>query len=75
MTTVTAKDPSSARTVARQQRARDEKVATRELLLESARTILRQWVTVRSHRHLTGQSVGSDTTDGISLLPQYREHL
>jgi AcrR family transcriptional regulator len=41
MITATAKAPSSARTVARQQRARSEKVATRELLLESARTILR----------------------------------
>jgi AcrR family transcriptional regulator len=41
MANATSKDPSSARTVARQQRAREEKVATRELLLESARTILR----------------------------------
>lgn len=64
MTHATAKDPSSARTVARQRRARDEKAVTRELLLESARTILRQGalfdltaISLGNHSGVTRQTV------------------
>ena len=66
MTTATAKDPSSARTVARQQRARDEKVATRELLLESARSILRSG----SLFDLTAISLGNQS--GMTRQTVYR---
>ena len=66
MTSATAKDPSSARTVARQQRARDEKVATRELLLESARTILRGG----SLFDLTAISLGNQS--GVTRQTVYR---
>ena len=66
MTSATAKDPSSARTVARQQRARDEKVATRELLLESARTILRSG----SLFDLTAISLGNQS--GMTRQTVYR---
>ena len=64
MTHATAKDASSARTVARQRRARDEKAVTRELLLESARTILRQGalfdltaISLGNHSGVTRQTV------------------
>ena len=64
MTHATAKDPSSARTVARKRRARNEKIATRELLLESARTILRQGalfdltaISLGNHSGVTRQTV------------------
>ena len=66
MTSATAKDPSSARTVARQQRARDEKLATRELLLESARTILRSG----SLFDLTAISLGNQS--GVTRQTVYR---
>ena len=66
MTTTTAKDPCSARTVARQQRARNEKVATRELLLESARTILRSG----SLFDLTAISLGNQS--GMTRQTVYR---
>ena len=66
MTAATAKDPSSKRTVARQQRARDEKVATRELLLESARTILRSG----SLFDLTAISLGNQS--GMTRQTVYR---
>ena len=66
MASATAKDPSSARTVARQQRARDEKLATRELLLESARTILRSG----SLFDLTAISLGNQS--GVTRQTVYR---
>ena len=66
MAYATAKNPSSARTVARQQRARDEKVATRELLLESARTILRGG----SLFDLTAISLGNQS--GVTRQTVYR---
>ena len=66
MTTTTAKDPCSTRTVARQQRARNEKVATRELLLESARTILRGG----SLFDLTAISLGNQS--GVTRQTVYR---
>ncbi len=66
MANATSKDPSSARTVARQQRAREEKVATRELLLESARTILRDG----SLFDLTAISLGHQS--GVTRQTVYR---
>ena len=66
MSNATTKDPSSARTAARQQRARDEKVATRELLLESARTILRGG----SLFDLTAISLGNQS--GLTRQTVYR---
>ena len=57
---------TSARTVARQRRARDEKAATRELLLESARTILRQG----SLFDLTAISLGNHS--GVTRQTVYR---
>ena len=66
MSNATSKDPSSARTVARQQRAREEKVATRELLLESARTILRDG----SLFDLTAISLGHQS--GVTRQTVYR---
>lgn len=59
-----AQELTSARTAARQRRARDEKAATRELLLESARTILRQGslfdltaISLGNHSRVTRQTV------------------
>ena len=66
MAYATAKNPSSARTVARQRRARNEKVATRELLLESARTILRSG----SLFDLTAISLGNQS--GVTRQTVYR---
>lgn len=66
MANATSKDPSSARTVARQRRAREEKVATRELLLESARTILRDG----SLFDLTAISLGHQS--GVTRQTVYR---
>ena len=66
MAYATAKKPSSARTVARQRRARNEKVATRELLLESARTILRSG----SLFDLTAISLGNQS--GMTRQTVYR---
>ena len=66
MASATSKDPSSARTVARQRRAREEKVATRELLLESARTILRDG----SLFDLTAISLGHQS--GVTRQTVYR---
>ena len=66
MSAATAKDSSSKRTVARQQRARNEKVATRELLLESARTILRSG----SLFDLTAISLGNQS--GVTRQTVYR---
>ena len=61
-----AQELTSARTVARQRRARDEKAATRELLLESARTILRQ----SSLFDLTAISLGNHS--GVTRQTVYR---
>jgi len=61
-----AQELTSARTVARQRRARDEKAATRELLLESARTILRQC----SLFDLTAISLGNHS--GVTRQTVYR---
>ena len=61
-----AQEITSARTVARQRRARDEKAATRELLLESARTILRQG----SLFDLTAISLGKHS--GVTRQTVYR---
>ncbi|GIR69377.1 MAG: hypothetical protein CM15mP74_06280 [Halieaceae bacterium] len=66
MANTTSRDPSSARTVARQRRARDEKLATRELLLESARTILRDG----SLFDLTAISLGHQS--GVTRQTVYR---
>ena len=66
MANASSKDPSSARTVARQRRAREEKVATRELLLESARTILRDG----SLFDLTAISLGHQS--GVTRQTVYR---
>ena len=66
MANATSKDPSSARTVARQRRAREEKVATRDLLLESARTILRDG----SLFDLTAISLGHQS--GVTRQTVYR---
>ncbi len=66
MNSAAAKDPSSARTVARKRRARNEKVATRELLLESARTILRSG----SLFDLTAISLGNQS--GMTRQTVYR---
>ena len=66
MANTTYRDPSSARTVARQRRARDEKLATRELLLESARTILRDG----SLFDLTAISLGHHS--GVTRQTVYR---
>ena len=66
MANATSRDPSSARTVARQRRAREEKVATRELLLESARTILRDG----SLFDLTAISLGYQS--GVTRQTVYR---
>ncbi len=66
MTAATAKDPSSARAVARKRRARNEKIATRELLLESARTILRSG----SLFDLTSISLGNQS--GMTRQTAYR---
>ena len=66
MANANSRDPSSARTVARQQRAREEKVATRELLLESARTILRDG----SLFDLTAISLGHQS--GVTRQTVYR---
>ena len=66
MANATSRDPSSARTVARQRRARDEKLATRELLLESARTILRDG----SLFDLTAISLGHQS--GVTRQTVYR---
>ena len=57
---------SSMRTVARQRRARDEKIVTRERLLESARSILRQG----SIFDLTAISLGKRT--GVTRQTVYR---
>ena len=62
----TTNDLSPARTVARQRRAREEKVATRELLLESARSILRQG----SLFDLTAISLGNQS--GVTRQTVYR---
>jgi AcrR family transcriptional regulator len=61
-----AQELTSARTLARQRRARDEKAATRELLLESARTILRQ----SSLFDLTAISLGNHS--GVTRQTVYR---
>ena len=66
MANANSRDPSSARTVARQRRAREEKVATRELLLESARTILRDG----SLFDLTAISLGYQS--GVTRQTVYR---
>ena len=66
MANTTSRDPSSARTVARQRRAREEKVATRDLLLESARTILRDG----SLFDLTAISLGYQS--GVTRQTVYR---
>ena len=66
MADTTSRDPSSARTVARQRRAREEKVATRDLLLESARTILRDG----SLFDLTAISLGHQS--GVTRQTVYR---
>ena len=66
MANTTSREPSSARTVARQRRARDEKLATRELLLESARTILRDG----SLFDLTAISLGHQS--GVTRQTVYR---
>ena len=66
MANANSRDPSSARTVARQRRAREEKVATRELLLESARTILRDG----SLFDLTAISLGHQS--GVTRQTVYR---
>ena len=66
MANATSRDPASARTVARQRRAREEKVATRELLLESARTILRDG----SLFDLTAISLGHQS--GVTRQTVYR---
>ena len=66
MANTTSRDPSSARTVARQRRARDEKLATRELLLESARAILRDG----SLFDLTAISLGHQS--GVTRQTVYR---
>ena len=66
MANTTSRDPSSARTVARQRRAREEKVATRDLLLESARTILRDG----SLFDLTAISLGHQS--GVTRQTVYR---
>ena len=66
MANASSKDPSSARTVARQRRAREEKLATRELLLESARTILRDG----SLFDLTAISLGHQS--GVTRQTVYR---
>ena len=66
MASTTSIDPSSARTIARQRRARDEKLATRELLLESARTILRDG----SLFDLTAISLGHQS--GVTRQTVYR---
>ena len=66
MTAATAKDPSSARTVARKRRAHNEKIATQELLLESARTILRSG----SLFDLTAISLGNQS--GMTRQTVYR---
>ena len=66
MANANSRDPSSARTVARQRRAREEKVATRELLLESARTILRDG----SLCDLTAISLGHQS--GVTRQTVYR---
>ena len=66
MVNATSRDPASARTVARQRRAREEKVATRELLLESARTILRDG----SLFDLTAISLGHQS--GVTRQTVYR---
>ena len=66
MANTTCRDPFSARTIARQRRAREEKVATRDLLLESARTILRDG----SLFDLTAISLGHQS--GVTRQTVYR---
>ena len=66
MADTTSRDPSSARTVARQRRAREEKVATRDLLLASARTIWRDG----SLFDLTAISLGHQS--GVTRQTVYR---